>query len=214
MTLLAPSLLAANYMALGESIRDAELAGADYLHIDVMDGHFVPNLTFGIDMVSEIAKAAKIPLDVHLMLENPELFIEQFAAAGAKIISVHIEACPHIHRIIHQIKEAGCQAGVVLNPGTAGETLTSVLSEVDLVLQMTVNPGYGGQLFIPGTLSNIAFFDQYRKENGLHYRIEVDGGINQETADLCKDAGVDILVAGSYFFQSADKKDTADFLKK
>ncbi|WP_088816176.1 MULTISPECIES: ribulose-phosphate 3-epimerase [Listeria] len=214
MTLLAPSLLAANYMQLGESIREAEIAGADYLHIDVMDGHFVPNLTFGIDMVGAIAGVANIPLDVHLMLANPDLYIEKFAEAGAKIISVHIEACPHIHRVIHQIKEAGCQAGVVLNPGTPAESLVSVLAEVDLVLQMTVNPGFGGQRFIPGTLRNMTFLDQYRKENDLNYLIEVDGGINQETADLCKAAGVDILVAGSYFFQSADKKVTADFLKK
>ncbi len=214
MALLAPSLLAANYLALGESIRETEIALADYLHIDVMDGHFVPNLTFGIDMVGAIAGDTRIPIDVHLMLDNPDLYITKFAEAGAKIISVHIEACPHIHRVIHEIKEAGCLAGVVLNPGTPAESLTNVLAEVDLVLQMTVNPGFGGQRFIPGTVRNMLFLDQYRKENGLNYLIEVDGGINKETADLCKNAGVDILVAGSYFFNSANKKETADFLKK
>ncbi|EAE9244738.1 ribulose-phosphate 3-epimerase [Listeria monocytogenes] len=214
MTLVAPSLLAADYMNMANSIKEAEHAGADYLHIDVMDGHFVPNLTFGIDMVEQIGKTATIPLDVHLMLSNPENYIEKFAAAGAHIISVHIEAAPHIHRVIQQIKAAGCKAGVVLNPGTPASVLDAVLADVDLVLQMTVNPGFGGQAFIDSTIKNMRYLDSWRRENNGSYVIEVDGGVNAESAEKCKQAGVDVLVAGSYFFGASDKVACIQGLKK
>jgi len=213
MTLVAPSLLAADFMNMGGSIKTAENGGVDLLHIDVMDGNFVPNITFGIDMVAQMKQVANVPLDVHLMIAKPEDYIEAFAKAGADYISVHIEATPHIRRIIQQIKALGIKAGVVLNPGTPAQSLIGVLDEVDFVLQMSVNPGFGGQSFIPSVLKNIAFLDNYRKENGLNYLIEVDGGINGTTAQVCKKAGVDILVAGSYFFNSADKAQTVQLLK-
>ncbi|EFR95460.1 ribulose-phosphate 3-epimerase [Listeria ivanovii FSL F6-596] len=164
-------------------------------------------------MVEQIGKTATIPLDVHLMLANPENYIEKFAAAGAHIISVHIEAAPHIHRVIQQIKQAGCKAGVVLNPGTPASMLEAVLGDVDLVLQMTVNPGFGGQTFIESTIENMRYLDNWRRKNRGSYSIEVDGGVNKATAETCKQAGVDILVAGSYFFRAIDKAACVKTLK-
>ncbi|WP_314068543.1 ribulose-phosphate 3-epimerase [uncultured Vagococcus sp.] len=205
MTQVAPSILAADFTQLGTEIIDVDQSGADFIHIDSMDGHFVPNVTFGPDVVKAIRGKTTKVLDCHLMFANPDEYIEAFSQAGADIITVHYEACPHIHRTIQLIKEQGIKAGVALNPGTAPSLLRTILPDVDLVLQMTVDPGYGGQSFIEGTLDNIAQLDQMRREKELSYLLEVDGGINQLTGRQCVEAGVDILVAGSYIFNQSDR---------
>lgn len=213
MIYIAPSLLAANYMRLEEEIRSVEQADADYLHLDIMDGHFVPNLSFGYDMLAQIKKVTSLSIDVHLMLSQPENYIDKFAQAGADIISVHVESSPHIHRLIQQIKQYGCLAGVVLTPGTPAHRLDNILSDVDLVLQMTVDPGFGGQSFIKETLNNIQYLANWKKQHNLRYLIEVDGGINTETAPLCKAAGANVLVAGSTFFKSRDRTNIVSQLR-
>lgn len=213
MIYIAPSLLAANYMRLEEEIHSVEQSGADYLHLDIMDGHFVPNLSFGYDMLAQLKKITSLPIDVHLMLSQPENYIEKFAQSGADIISVHVESSPHIHRLIQQIKQCGCLAGVVLTPGTPAHHLDTVLSEVDLVLQMTVNPGFGGQSFINETLINIQYLAEWKKQHNLNYLIEVDGGINVETAQICKAAGANVLVAGTTFFKSHDRANIVSRLR-
>ncbi|MFC4023198.1 ribulose-phosphate 3-epimerase [Oceanobacillus longus] len=205
MTKIAPSILSADFSKLGEEIKDVENGGADYIHVDVMDGHFVPNITIGPLIVEAIKPVTSLPLDVHLMIENPDTYIADFAKAGASIITVHQEASPHLHRTIQLIKANGTKAGVVINPATPVEMIKPILSEVDLVLIMTVNPGFGGQSFIHETLKKIEQIFTWRKELNLTFEIEVDGGVNTETAKLCTDAGADVLVAGSAVFNQSNR---------
>ncbi|MEN1966922.1 ribulose-phosphate 3-epimerase [Lentibacillus sp. N15] len=213
MTKLAPSILSADFAKLGEEIHDVELAGADYIHVDVMDGHFVPNITIGPLIVGAIKPKTSLPLDVHLMIEQPDTFIPAFANAGASIISVHQEACVHLHRTIQLIKNQGVKAGVVLNPATPAEMIKSVLPDIDLVLLMTVNPGFGGQAFIDAVVEKINQVALWKKELGLNFEIEVDGGVNAETAKRCTDAGANVLVAGSAIFNKADRKQAVEDLR-
>ncbi len=199
---LAPSILSADFGCLGEQVAEATKAGADYIHIDVMDGRFVPNLTIGAPVVAAIRPWTNLPLDVHLMIEAPEHQIDQFVRAGADIITVHIEACPHIHRVVQTIKESGVKAGVALNPGTPVDAVNEILASVDLVLVMTVNPGFGGQTFIEDTLDKIARLRAELDKKGLATELEVDGGINAEIAPRVVQAGAKVLVAGAAVFNS------------
>ena len=200
MVKIAPSILSADFARLGEQVAEAEAAGADYIHIDVMDGHFVPNITVGPLVVEAVRRTTRLPLDVHLMIEAPERYIARFAEAGADIITVHVEACPHLHRVVQQIKGLGVQAGVSLNPATPLASLEEILGDVDLVLVMTVNPGFGGQEFIAGMLSKIRRLRRRLDERGLKCELEVDGGINAETAPEVVAAGANVLVAGQAIF--------------
>lgn len=202
---IAPSILSANFATLGEDIKEVEAGGADYIHVDVMDGHFVPNITIGPLIVDAIRPVTKLPLDVHLMIENPDQYIPQFAKSGADIITVHVEACPHLHRTIHLIKENGCKAGVVLNPHTPFDAVKPIVEDLDMILFMTVNPGFGGQSFISSVLPKIKEASSYIKEKGLDIEIEVDGGVNPETAKQCVEAGANVLVAGSAIYNKEDR---------
>jgi ribulose-phosphate 3-epimerase len=202
---IAPSILSANFAKLAEEIADVEKGGADYIHVDVMDGHFVPNITIGPLVVEAIRPITNLPLDVHLMIENPDQYIPMFAKAGADYLSVHVEACPHLHRTIHLIKEHGVKAGVVLNPHTPVAMIEHIIDDVDLVLLMTVNPGFGGQKFIHSVLPKIERVAQMVKERGLNVEIEVDGGVNEDTAKLCIEAGANVLVAGSAIYNKKDR---------
>lgn len=202
---IAPSILSANFAKLEEEIRDVERGGADYIHVDVMDGHFVPNITIGPLVVEAIRPVTTLPLDVHLMIEHPDRYIPAFAKAGADYLSVHVEACPHLHRTIHFIKEHGVKAGVVLNPHTPVSMIEHVLDDVDLVLLMTVNPGFGGQTFIRSVLPKITRVAQLVKERNLQVEIEVDGGVNAQTARMCIEAGANVLVAGSAVYNEPDR---------
>lgn len=204
---IAPSILSADFAKLGDDIADVERGGADWIHVDVMDGHFVPNITIGPLVVESIRPRTALPLDVHLMIENPDRYIPAFAGAGADLISVHAEACTHLHRTLYLIKEQGKQAGVVLNPATPLETLDFVPDEaLDLVLIMTVNPGFGGQKFISSMLPKIARLRKMLDERGLQrVDIEVDGGVNEETAKLVAAAGANVLVAGNAVFGQEDR---------
>jgi len=201
---LAPSILSADFTRLGEQVLEAEQAGADRIHVDVMDGHFVPNITVGPLVVQALRPATSLPLETHLMIENPEKYIPVFAGAGANIITVHVETCPHLHRTIQQIKELGCRAGVTLNPATPLISLEEILPEVDLVLVMSVNPGFGGQRFIEASLNRIRHLRQILDSKGLRADLEVDGGINEETAPQVIAAGANVLVAGYAIFGAAN----------
>mgnify|MGYP001243165602 CR=1 FL=1 len=205
MVKIAPSILSADFSRLAEEIKDVEEAGADYIHIDVMDGHFVPNITMGPLVVEAIRPHTDLPLDVHLMIENPDDYLEAFVKAGANMISVHQEACPHLHRTLQQIKQLGAQAGVVVNPATPISSIEDVLPLIDYILIMTVNPGFGGQRFIPATLKKIEQAAKMKEKLALSFEIEVDGGVNQDTAIQCVEAGATILVAGSAVFNQADR---------
>ena len=199
---LASSILSANFARLGEQVQEADAAGADYIHVDVMDGHLVPNITVGPLVVAAIRPVTRLPLDVHLMIESPEKFVAEFASAGADIITVHQESCVHLHRVVQQIKELGKRAGVSINPATPVGTLEEILPFVDLVLVMTVNPGFGGQSFIETMLQKIAAMRRMIDARGLNVELEVDGGINTETAPRVVQAGARVLVAGNAVFKS------------
>ncbi len=211
---LAPSILSADFARLGELVHAAAEGGGSLLHVDVMDGHFVPNITIGPPVVSSLRKVTDLPLDCHLMIENPDQYIGAFADAGADWISVHQEECVHLDRTLHLIQSHGCRAGVVINPATPVATLTEVLDVVDYVLVMSVNPGFGGQKFIPGALHKIARLASMRAERHLGFRIEVDGGVAMDTVQQVVRAGAEVLVAGSAVFGSGDIRANAQKLLK
>ncbi|HDZ86082.1 MAG TPA: ribulose-phosphate 3-epimerase [Actinobacteria bacterium] len=212
---IAPSILSADFSALGKQISDVEAAGADVIHVDVMDGHFVPNITVGHDIVRSIKKTTKLPVDVHLMIEHPEFYIDHFVDAGADWISVHVEACAHLHRTLHLIKSKdGIKVGVAINPATALTNLVNVLEYVDFILLMSVNPGFGGQKFIEQSFGKIKFLKEMITKNKSKALIEVDGGVDSANASSIIKAGADILVAGSSVFSNGSIKNAITQLKK
>ncbi len=214
MKLIAPSILSADFSKLGEEIRTVESAGADWIHVDVMDGHFVPNITIGPMVVEAVKRSTPLPIDVHLMIENADDYITAFARAGASHISVQVEACLHLHRTVQHIKASGAKAGVVLNPSTPIESLVWILEDADYVLVMSVNPGFGGQKFIPNSISKIKALRKLIEDRGLSALIEVDGGINETTIAEVAAAGADVLVAGSAIFGSKDYRRTIERFRK
>lgn len=199
----APSLLAADFTRLGDQVKEAELAGANLLHIDVMDGRFVPNITMGPLVVQAVKRVATIPLDVHLMIVEPDQYLKTFADAGANNISVHYEACPHLHRTLQQIRDLGCKAGVAINPHTPASALTEIMDMIDIINVMTVNPGFGGQHFLTTMMSKVARLRAMIGETGREIDLEVDGGINVETITTAVQAGANILIAGTSVFNSS-----------
>lgn len=209
---LAPSILSADFARLGEQVRAAGEGGAALIHVDIMDGHFVPNLTIGPPVVKSLRKVTDLPLDCHLMIENPDEFIPVFAELGVNWISVHQEAVCHLNRTLNLIKDHGCLAGVVINPATPVDTLSEVLELVDYVLVMSVNPGFGAQKFIPSTVHKMRQLAEIRQRRGLHYRIEVDGGVALDTVSDVVRAGAEILVAGNAIFGKGDPKKNAEAL--
>lgn len=214
MVKVAPSILAADFANLQSEIELVERAGADWIHVDVMDGHFVPNITMGALVVDAIRPHTKLPLDVHLMIEQPDQYIESFAKAGADIITVHVEACRHLHRTLHYIKSFGLQCGVVLNPHTPISTIEHVLEDIDVVLFMTVNPGFGGQSFIPAVLQKVKALAELKEQRGLSFEIEIDGGVNKDTVKDCVAAGATVVVAGSAIYGAADKGQALQQIKE
>ena len=201
---LAPSILSADFARLLEDVKKVENAGCEYLHIDVMDGHFVPNITLGPNVVKSLRKDVDMVFDAHLMIENPDQYIKEFVDAGCDIIVVHQEACRHLHRTIQNIKSYGIKAGVSLNPATPIETIKHIIRDVDMVLIMTVNPGFGGQAFIPEMMSKVERVVELREKGGYSFDIEVDGGVDNNTIAACAKAGANVFVAGSYLFKNPD----------
>ena len=214
MKLIAPSILSADFSQLGNEIESVEAAGADWIHVDVMDGHFVPNITMGPLIVNAVRQVTHLPIDVHLMIEAPEDYISDFAEAGASLISVHVETCPHLNRVVQMIKEKGLQAGVVLNPSTPVDAVKWVLEYIDFVLIMSVNPGFGAQAFIPNSVEKIRALHQMIDEMDLPTLIEVDGGINESTLPLVAAAGANVFVAGSAIFGANDYAKTIKKFRK
>lgn len=215
MIYISPSLLSADFGNLAEEIKSTEKSGADYLHLDIMDGHFVPNITFGAGIVKTCNELTDMPLDVHLMIENPEKYIEDFVKAGADIISIHAETCPHLHRQVTFVKSFGIKVAVALNPATPLDILEYVIDDLDMVLFMSVNPGFSGQSFIPSVIDKIKKFNKRfgSRINKETFLIQVDGGVNDKTIKVLKDNGVNFFVSGSYFYNSKDRKKTIDLLK-
>ncbi|HXC61499.1 MAG TPA: ribulose-phosphate 3-epimerase [Nitrospiria bacterium] len=211
---IAPSILSADFARLGEEIAKVEAAGADMIHVDVMDGHFVPNFTIGPPIVKAIRKVTKLPLDVHLMMTNPDEFIPEFIQAGSNYLTVHVETCPHLHRTIQSIKEKGVKAGVTLNPATPLCSIEEILPDVDLLLIMSVNPGFGGQSFIPRALEKLKRARKMIDDRGLKVELEVDGGVKPENMAALSKAGADIFVAGSAIFGNPDYKTTIQKMRK
>jgi len=214
MKIIAPSILSADFTRLGEELKHVENAGADWIHIDVMDGHFVPNITYGPIIVEACKRVTSLPLDVHLMIENPDLSIPDFINAGADLISVHVEACVHLNRTIQMIKEAGVKAGVALNPATPIESVDWILEYLDFILIMSVNPGFGGQSFIPNSLEKITSIKKMITDRGLSTLIQIDGGVSRNTIQEIAMAGTDSFVAGSAIFGSSDYKETIDIFRE
>ncbi|WP_210488978.1 ribulose-phosphate 3-epimerase [Rufibacter aurantiacus] len=212
--LIAPSVLAANFGQLDRDVEMLNQSAADWIHVDVMDGRFVPNISFGFPVLQAIQKVAQKPLDVHLMIEHPEQYIEQFRDGGADIISVHYEACPHLHRTLQQIKASGAKAGVALNPHTPVSLLSEVIQDIDVVILMSVNPGFGGQKFISNTYQKIKELKSLITAKQSSCLIEIDGGVNVENAPLLLNAGADVLVAGSFVFNAQDPTQTIQDLKQ
>jgi ribulose-phosphate 3-epimerase len=214
MKLIAPSILSADFARLGEEVKAVEAAGADWIHVDVMDGHFVPNITIGPLVVDAVRKVTKLPLDVHLMIENPDQYIPDFVKAGADLISVQVETCIHLNRTLNLIKDAGLRAGVVLNPSTPLGTIEWEMDNIDFVMVMSVNPGFGGQKFIPNTLDKVRKLRQMIDARGKSILIEIDGGVNVDTIGDISAAGVDVFVAGSAIFGSKDYQQTIAVFRK
>ncbi len=213
MKYIAPSILSADFSRLAEEIKEVEQAGADWIHVDVMDGHFVPNITMGPVVVKAVRKTTSLPIDVHLMIETPDRFIPDFARAGATLISVQVEACVHLNRTINLIRECGCMPGAVLNPSTPVSVLDWIMEELDFVLIMSVNPGFGGQKFIENSLQKIRELKKIIVNRNLSTLIQIDGGVNETTIKGISDAGTDVFVAGSAIYESSDYRKTISALK-
>jgi len=213
-TVIAPSILACDFGRLTDEIQSVTDAGADWIHVDVMDGHFVPNITIGPRIVEAVRNATRLPLDVHLMIEQPERYIESFVKSGATTVGVHAEACPHLHRTVAQIREAGARASVTINPGTPASAVEPVLGDVDQVLVMTVNPGFGGQRFIPGTLAKVEALRGWIRDRGFAIDLEVDGGITEDTIGSAARAGANAFVAGTAIFGAPDYREAIAALRQ